>query len=46
MAVNQADPGQIRFGHCNFCIAALQNVEVHYATPAFPKLFSSGDHFY
>ena len=32
MVVNQADPGQIRFGHCNFFIPAMQNVEVHYAT--------------
>ena len=32
MAVNQVDPGQIRFGHCYCFIPALQNVEVHYAT--------------
>jgi len=32
MAVNQADPGQIRFGHCYCFIPSLQIVEVHYAT--------------
>jgi hypothetical protein len=32
MAINQADPGQTRFGHCDFFTPALRNVDLHYAT--------------